>query len=205
MNKAGTSRYFLLPLDVAQLHARIKEVYRLCFGLSNGKDVTVLSDFAAHYPELALNCEWLANPIKSSFDLSIKYPALKSDRDARRRILGALANGFRRAARPRLRHKLVAANLAAARLALKKTKEVLREFRDRDVPRRPWLKEQKQQIKCAIREMVNELAPCDAGHDPIRSKLEALLLQRRFSQAAVKITAKLFHVRERALETKTHH
>jgi hypothetical protein len=201
MRKAGIGAV-RCPQGGGPLNSRIKEVYRLCFRFKGGKDVSVLSDFAAHYPELALNCEWLAKAAKSNFYLWADYPDLKGDRSARSRILNALANGLRRAARPKGKRELRLGALAPAHFYLQEVKAELIKFCELEVPRQPWGRELEKRIRAKVRERVGALVSEDGRLGPIQPKLEELLLQRRPYKAALKIAATLFYVRERSLQDK---
>ena len=176
-------------------HRRIVEVYRLCYERSKGADrMDVIRDFATFFPDRVLDAPWLKELVRIETWSREGKPLLR-----------ALANGFRRAARkqvPATKAELRRMHLAAARLSFERAREEFMAFQKE-------LKQASTMDFDWINELVSEkVEQLRSNHPRLKEnrrvgyQLADLLLKGRTYEAAVKITATLFHVRARDLENK---
>lgn len=175
------------PADEAK---RIAEVYRLCFEKSRREDVSIVGDFAAHYPGIFLSGTWVAEVAK-------QWSVTKLDET--NRLLKAIADGFRRASPPAWNRQQRRGRLRAAREFRSRMgselKSFLEELRCQDSTKE-WLAEQ-------IGVRVSDLVHRNPRLSSVAEKLRKKLLARRAYQAAILIAATIFEVRERDLQTKS--
>jgi len=184
--------------DNGGMDARISEIYRLCYEAA--KDGTVITDFAAFHPELAIAASWLAKTVRQEARSPWEY----SQALGQNRLLRALAKGFDRASRGSTRRKrrLRAERLQAARSYRTRTQRDLEEFfRATDLAGLDSEGAQDRSRKL-VREKVDEIVrqnPEILG--PRREVLSHLLGNRHGYEASVLIASVVFGVASRKLET----
>jgi hypothetical protein len=194
---------------------RISEIYRRCFependdrskaGLGRGK-LSVLRDFAAHFPHLISKVPWVCN--------------LMAFRAADPDVLRALANGFRRAASlASLRFRQ--GRLEAARIALSKDVgtvdwelrqivesidlPVLKIARSREMAQRklrPAVAESARASRAQLDEAVRNMIEKYPSLAPDKKNLTRLLEHGNVYEAKILIISKLFQVSPRTLQRK---
>lgn len=176
---------------------RIIEVYRRCYYQETelAKQLAVLSEFVAYFPNLALQADWFREVV-SSTSLTPDFSVHRK----RYNTLLAVAEGFRRAAHPtaRLQRQTRIHRLEAARDFRDDIAQQLKTWRsslhaNEALP--DWLD---GKVAAKVRELVNEypsLKRC-------RHELEGLIRRKRHYKASNKIAASVFRVRTRSLESR---
>jgi len=177
------------------LKGRIIEVYRQCYQQDSKNPESVVTDFVANYPQLAFDAPWLKALVETH----------AASRDFRRngprsRLFRAMTTGFRRVANPgpRFNQSMRDARLEAARFALPDIRKDLSEWEatlERSAkPPQEWIKEQAA-AKATKLAAHPRLEPC-------KQQLTDLLSQGKHYQAAIFVAAKIYGVRERALQSR---
>ncbi|MGH9405258.1 MAG: hypothetical protein ACRD3D_05390 [Terriglobia bacterium] len=183
------------------LHERIREVYRLCF-MQKPADMSVLNDYAAHYPVLALRSPWLADL------LDPKEPKQFRFREADRcRALKALSAGFKRASNPNTGKKRVKHNdVEVARHEYRNLREELGRFYGPGGADIEAMKAEGEDGQQRARELVEgkvkEIAERVPNVQLPGSKIAALIFAGRLYEAARLTASRILNVRERDIEAK---
>jgi hypothetical protein len=178
------------PLDEDR---RVAEVYRRCFVNSKNADTSIIGNFAAHFPRIALSGTWLPAALREWSDKN----SCESGKSRVNRFLKDIGAGFRRAAtRPYGKTAFRPGKLRAARTFRVQKQDELRCFLDplRDAEEK-WREEQ-------LRQKVSELTTQYRLKSPAASRLGNYLLSNRTYDASVLLAAAAFRVRERDLESK---
>ena len=180
--------------DEIRVH-RIIEVYRRCFEQADQSSrLRVVSDFIAHFPQLAFDADWL----KTLLRMPVLFPRVGDD--AREAVFGAFANGFRRAARgskePSIQRSY---RISGARFAARNLQDELSMWND-GLDRHHSTPEE---LAARAAEKANEIATksCKLGRSA-KQRLTRLLEDGKCYKAAILIAARLFGVRERDLQSK---
>jgi hypothetical protein len=189
LERLGKEMLISHPTDESK---RIAEIYRLCFLNSGSSDASIVGDFAAHFPGLVFQCEWVRK-------LVAECARVRHVDENARRLLLAIASGFRRAgAKPNWERLTRTARIQAARDAQKELRRILA----------TWVREcqPSQAVSGWWREKVNEkvLGICRAYSrfpEDAKPRLKELLEKKRTYEASVLIAARTFNVRERDLQT----
>jgi hypothetical protein len=174
---------------------RFSEVYRRCFEIS--QSFNVITDFVAFFPELAFDSSWLTDLVKDR--TAFNDPNPRSDCN---RLLMALANGFRRAARPtpRLKTWFRATRLFAARDA---QRTMQKEFADSLKPNTlDWKDADEEEKDRRVSKLVHELVQKNPPLEPATERLTTHLKAGRLRKASLAAVGILFHTPLRKLEGK---
>jgi hypothetical protein len=178
-------------------HKRIVEVYKRCFEATEPrKRPKVLRDFAAHFPNLVLDADWIKELVRRDFATS------KFSNDSRE-VFRAIANGFRSAAstKPREPAFQKSYKLSSIRLFVDKIQGELEKWNE-DLERGISLM---ATIAASATVKAEELAKTYgqlARRDDVR-RLTKLLKQGHCYEAAIFIGARVYRVRERDLESRS--
>jgi hypothetical protein len=175
---------------------RIIEVYRRCFEeASQSSRLRVVSDFIAHFPQLAFDADWL----KTLLQMPVLFPPVGDN--SREAVFGAVANGFRRAARrtkePAIQKSYRISGTRIAARNLQGELSMWSESLDRhhSTP---------EEIAVRAAEKADEIAKQyrKLGRRA-KQRLTRLLEDGKCYKAAILIAARLFGVRERDLQTSS--
>jgi len=175
---------------------RIIEVYRRCFEEADQSSrLRVVSDFIAHFPQLAFDADWL----KILLRMPVLFPPVGDK--SREAIFVAVANGFRRAAR-RTKEPAIQRSyrISGTRIAARNLQDELSMWnesldRHHSTP-------QELAVRAAEKadEIANQYRKLGRG---AKQRLTKLLEDGKCYKAAILIAARLFGVRERDLQTST--
>lgn len=195
----GAVRAGGLVVPTGELEKRIAEVYRLCLVGSDGKDLTIVSDFVAHCPRLAIRgCLWLGGlaAFPSQFDIENFRALTKGKAPAKHRLFDAMAKGFERAATPisqKERRRAIGPELADAARKLRVT--LAKELRGKFAGWPHWRgADTSEQSHALCLDLVHQFPSLTLGDV---HALEKHLARRRAFEAAVVIAARAFGVRTR--------
>jgi hypothetical protein len=180
----------------ATRRTRIVEVYKRCFEETDRRTRwKVVRDFAAHFPDLVFDADWIKQLVRRDFTTS----SFSNDSTEAFR---AIANGFRSAASTKPHEPAIqkAYKLSAIRFFVEKIQEELVSW-NRDLDRGIRLTET---ISASAAEKVNGLAKTygQLARRDDRQRLTKLLSQGHCYEAAVLIAARVFRVRQRDLQSK---
>jgi hypothetical protein len=183
------------------LEERIREVYRLCF-MENPKDMSVLNDYAAHHPVLALSSPWLADLLDTKKPK--KFQFRESDRC---RVLEALARGFKRASNPNTWKKRVKRDdVEVARHTCGQIHGELKKFYGSDCADIKALKAEERDGAARARGLIDgKVAEIAARVPQVRlpiPEIRNLVIKGRLSDAAKVIASRIWNVREREIEAR---
>ncbi|MGO9492909.1 MAG: hypothetical protein ACLPZY_11540 [Terracidiphilus sp.] len=174
---------------------RIIEVYRRCFEEADQNNrLRVVSDFIAHFPQLAFDADWL----KTLLRVPVLCPRVGDS--SREVVFGAVANGFRRAARgskePAIQRSY---RISGTRIAARNLQDELSMWND-SLDRHHSTPEE---LAARAAEKADEIAKkyCKLGQRG-EQRLTRLLRDGKCYKAAILIASRLFDVRERDLQSK---
>jgi hypothetical protein len=173
---------------------RITEVYQRCFEEADQSSrLRVVSDFIAHFPQLAFDADWL----KTLLRMPVLFPPVGDN--SREAVFGAVANGFRRAAR-RTKEPAIQRSyrISGTRIAARKLQDELSMWND-SLDRHHSTP---QELAVRAAEKADEIAKQyrKLGRRE-KQRLTRLLEDGKCYKAAILIAARLFGVRERDLQT----
>jgi hypothetical protein len=194
LNPSHSSAPVMVSPDVRR--KRIIEVYKRCFDESDKlKRDKVIRAFAAHFPWLVFDANWLKELVWTQFAL----PGYADDR--KKEILLALANGFRGAASNKRRQPAIQKHyrLHAARCVQRTFCDELTKWNvglKRPVSTPAWIAEH---AASKADELANTYRQLRRG-DKLR--LTTLLQQGQCYKASVLVASKVFGVRVRDLQQK---
>lgn len=175
---------------------RVVEVYRRCFEEGARDDrLKVVSDFIAHFPQQAFDADWLKELLRQP----VMSPGLGDD--TREQVLGAFANGFRRAARGSKESAIQKSyRISGTRIAAQTLQDELSRWND-GLERHLSTPEE---VAARAAEKADEIVKRSwkLGRRE-KQRLTTLLECGKCYKAAILIASKLFGVRERDLQTKT--
>jgi hypothetical protein len=174
---------------------RIIEVYRRCFeDADQNSRLKVVSDFVAHFPQHAFDADWLKEQLREPVMLARLGDA------NREKMLSAVANGFRRAAKGRKEPAIQKAyRISGTRIAARALQDELSKWND-SLERHISTP---QEIAARAAEKADEIVKKyrNLGRRE-KLRLTRLLEDGKCYKAAILISSKLFGVRERDLQTK---
>ena len=177
---------------------RILEVYKRCFEESDDDTrEKVVRDFVAHFPHLSFDADWLSDLVRRQSAL----PGIAND-SKRKRILLAIANGFRRAANTKKRQPAIqkSYHLHAARTVQRAFCDELTRWEvglERPVSTPEWIAECAASKADELANMYRQLLRGD------KRRLTTLLQLGQCYKASVLLASKVFGVRVRDLQRKS--
>lgn len=182
-----------VTVSPTEVKDRICEVYRQCFNNSRQGDLSVISEFAARFPNLVFRCAWIQELV-SAF-----APIRRYDEYARR-LLRAIGSGFRRAGAKRSWKRLSrATRIEAARdLQRKLSRELSHWMKSLDSAHAVKSRLHTEETK-KLSQVLQEYHLSESSQTRFRMLLET----GQAYKASLLIAAITYGVRERELQSRT--
>lgn len=173
---------------------RIIEVYRLCYErAAQANQMKVVSDFVGKFPHLVFEAEWLKGLVREL------VTSRRTESRTKEKFFAAVANGFRRAARsdrePAIQRRYREIGASHARQVIQAELSKWNQTLERTVST-------PDEIASGVEKQASGLDEKYPMALRDRRRLRRHLQRGQLYEAAILISSRVFHVRERDLESR---